>query len=472
VTDGLRPYSEYVDSGLTWLPKIPATWSVRRNGQLFAERKETGFAELPILEVSLKTGVRLRDMDSGQRKQVMADRAQYKRARAGDIAYNMMRMWQGAVGVAPVDGLVSPAYVVAKPLQETISRYFELLFRTSAYMQQVGVYSRGIVPDRNRLYWEDFKQIHSPCPPIDDQLAMVKFLGHADRLIRRCIGANLKLIKLLEEQKQATTHAAVTRGLDANVHLKPSGVELLGNVPVHWDVLPLRRRWSVTDCKHLTVPFVEQGVPLASVREVQAFSLCLHTAKRTTEEWYQVLIGGGRAPRRGDIIYCRNVSVGAAAIVETDERFAMGQDVCLIRSMDQNQRFLNYFLHSPGMAGQLAALMVGSTFDRINVEELKGLLIVVPPRSEQDEIVSHLDESLVGVDEAIGCLQREISLLREYNAWLICDVVTGKTDVRAAAMYLPNHIAEPESIDEWQGLGDADDVVVGELGTAARGAVV
>src|SRR2546421_11524311 len=108
----LRPYPEYMDSCLPWLGQIPAHWEVRRNGSLFAQRNETGFADLPILEVSLRTGVRVRNFDGNGRKHMMADRAMYKRARRGDLAYNMMRMWQGAIGMAPIDGLVSPAYVV------------------------------------------------------------------------------------------------------------------------------------------------------------------------------------------------------------------------------------------------------------------------------------------------------------------------------------------------------------------------
>ncbi|HMP08176.1 MAG TPA: hypothetical protein PJ982_17645, partial [Lacipirellulaceae bacterium] len=168
MTAGLRPYPDYADSGRPWLGAIPAHWDVRRNGRLFAPRNETGFGDLPILEVSLKTGVRVRDMENLARKQVMSDRGKYKRAAQGDIAYNMMRMWQGAVGVAPVDGLVSPAYVVARPYPETDSRYFSYLFRISAYMAEVDGYSRGIVKDRNRLYWDDFKRMPSCFPPTGD----------------------------------------------------------------------------------------------------------------------------------------------------------------------------------------------------------------------------------------------------------------------------------------------------------------
>ncbi|MCA8920139.1 MAG: restriction endonuclease subunit S, partial [Planctomycetes bacterium] len=197
MTAALKPYPEMKDSGVEWLGEVPAHWEVRRNGRLFAQRNETGFGELPVLEVSLRTGVRVRNFENSDRKQVMSDRDKYKRALAGDIAYNMMRMWQGALGVAPVDGLISPAYVVARPLPGTVAAYFERLFRTPAYMQEVDNYSRGIVKDRNRLYWEDFKAIPSCYPPPDEQTAIVHYLDYVDRRVRRLVRAKRRLIVLL-----------------------------------------------------------------------------------------------------------------------------------------------------------------------------------------------------------------------------------------------------------------------------------
>jgi type I restriction enzyme, S subunit len=116
---------------------VPNDWRVVRNGSLFAPRNQTGYEELPILEVSLKTGVRVRDFENSTRKQVMSDIAKDKRAVKGDVAYNMMRMWQGAVGVSPVDGLVSPTYVVARPYPHIQPRFFVALFRTGDYMSEI-----------------------------------------------------------------------------------------------------------------------------------------------------------------------------------------------------------------------------------------------------------------------------------------------------------------------------------------------
>ena len=108
----------------------------------------------------------------------MSDRSNYKRAVKGDIAYHMMRMCQGAVGITPVDGLVSPAYVVASALPGNEPRYFGALFRITAYTIEVDKYSRGIVKDRNRLYWEDFKQMPSPCPPPHEQVLVADAINH------------------------------------------------------------------------------------------------------------------------------------------------------------------------------------------------------------------------------------------------------------------------------------------------------
>jgi type I restriction enzyme S subunit len=214
VTRGLDPDVPLKDSGVEWLGKVPEHWEVRRNGRLFAQRNETGFADLPILEVSLRTGIRIRDFETSARKQLMSDRDKYKRARTWDIAYNTMRMWQGAVGIAPTDGLVSPAYVIARPLPGTVSRYFEMLFRTSVYMQEVDNYSRGIVKDRNRLYWEDFKAMPSCYPPPSEQSAIVDHLDQATADIDTTITRAEREIELLNEYRTRLIADVVTGKLD------------------------------------------------------------------------------------------------------------------------------------------------------------------------------------------------------------------------------------------------------------------
>jgi type I restriction enzyme S subunit len=145
---------------------------------------------------------------------MMLDRAKYKRATQGDIAYNMMRMWQGAVGVCPVDGLVSPAYVVARPLTGTESRYYSNLFRTTAYMREIDSYSRGIVKDRNRLYWEDFKQIASPYPPPYEQARIADAIEQQIAAVNEAMRKADHEINLIREYKSRLIADLVTGKLD------------------------------------------------------------------------------------------------------------------------------------------------------------------------------------------------------------------------------------------------------------------
>jgi type I restriction enzyme S subunit len=214
VTRGLDPNVRLRATDAEWLKEVPEHWRVVRNGQLFVQRNQMGFGELPILEVSLKTGVRVRDFENSDRKQVMADRDKYKRAAKGDIAYNMMRMWQGAVGVAPVDGLVSPAYIVARPLDGVDPRYFSNLFRTTAYMNEVDKFSRGIVKDRNRLYWEDFKQIPSICPPPDEQVLIADAIDKGARSVDDGITRVQREMDLIQEYRRRLLADVVTGKLD------------------------------------------------------------------------------------------------------------------------------------------------------------------------------------------------------------------------------------------------------------------
>ena len=225
-----KPFPAYKPSGADWLGDLPEHWQVVRNGRLFIQRNEVGFSELPILEVSQRSGVRVRDFENSSRKQVMSDRGKYKRAVRGDIAYNMMRMWQGAVGVAPVDGLVSPAYVVARPLAETEPRYFDHLFRTSAYMIEVDKFSRGIVKDRNRLYWEDFKQMPTPCPPPDEQVLIADAIDSKTRFTSTQVRRARRQISLANEFRTRLIADVVTGKLD----VREAAAELTDTNTIAW----------------------------------------------------------------------------------------------------------------------------------------------------------------------------------------------------------------------------------------------
>lgn len=447
MTSDLSPYPAYKESGLQWLGRIPAHWEVRRNGRLFAQRNETGFGSLPILEVSLKTGVRVRDMDDLKRKQVMSDREKYKRAVKGDIAYNMMRMWQGAVGVAPEDGLVSPAYVVARPYSEAEPRYFSYLFRTDAYKNEVDGYSRGIVKDRNRLYWEDFKRMPSCVPSLEEQKAIADYLDANAVKVRRFIRNRRRLIGVLNEQKQAIINHAVTRGLDPNAPPKASGIDWLGEIPAHWEIRPLKRWVSINErvlpestdpdyaFDYMDIGCVGTGMLVSTPSRIR-FGNAPSRARRilrtgdtmiSTVRTYlrAVYFVGGKA---GDLI----ASTGFAVLTP-------GPGVV--------PEFLGITLQSDPFIDRVTANSIGIAYPAISETRLGTFHVALPPSAEEQvDIVGEVHRETRALTEGIRRAQLEIDLIREYRTRLIADVVTGKVDVRGLAPELGEESIEPEDL--------------------------
>ncbi len=204
-------------SGLDWLGAVPEHWRILRAGALFTERKQSGVRGLPMLVVSLNTGVTLAgDVDHrGREKRLIADVAKYSLARTGDIAYNMMRLWQGAVGVVPEDGLVSPAYVVASPRSNlTHSFFYEFVFRTAECKVEINRQSTGIVPDRNRMYWDSFKQLKLPVPPLNEQAEIVEGVKQRFQPILTTVNSLRNEIRFLHEYRTRLIADIVTGKLD------------------------------------------------------------------------------------------------------------------------------------------------------------------------------------------------------------------------------------------------------------------
>lgn len=427
----------FKDSGLPWLGQVPAHWDVRRNGRLFMQRNETGHGGLPILEVSLKTGVRVRDMDDQKRKQVMSDREKYKRAAKGDVAYNMMRMWQGAVGVAPVDGLVSPAYVVAKPMPGVEPRYFSYLFRTGAYMNEVDAYSRGIVKDRNRLYWHDFKQMYSCVPPHNEQKAIARYLDANVAKVRRFVQNRRRLIEVLEEQKRAIIDRAVIGGLKPAVRLRPSGIGWFGDTPAHWSVHRLRRLAAVrVSSVDKVVVESESTVRLCNYVDVYRNDVItgdidfMHGSATDAE----IKAFGLRA---GDVLITKDSEewedIAVPAFVpRTIPGVVCGYHLAVIRPRPNciDGEYLARAFTAESVAVQFRVAANGVTRYGLPQEAIKGAYFPVPPVDEQREIAASIMEQCRRIAAAISKAEREIDLIREHRSRLISDVVTGKLEVR------------------------------------------
>ncbi|WP_421872999.1 restriction endonuclease subunit S [Marinoscillum sp.] len=201
------------DSGIDWIGKIPVGWEVKTNNLLFQERKEPGQEGLPLLSVSIHTAVSSEEIDSTDNIQgriKIEDKSKYKFVKSGDIVFNMMRAWQGAIGAVRVDGMVSPAYVVAKPLADFNSDFLEFQYRTPDYIQQIDRFSKGITDFRKRLYWDEFKQLNVILPSREIQDLISDFIHSESSKIDQSISFQEQQIEKLREYKATLIDSAVT----------------------------------------------------------------------------------------------------------------------------------------------------------------------------------------------------------------------------------------------------------------------
>ncbi|WP_338473339.1 restriction endonuclease subunit S (plasmid) [Niallia sp. XMNu-256] len=472
--ENLSTYLEYKDSGHPSFGQIPKHWKLLRNGQIFSQRNQTGFPDLPILEVSLKTGVRVRNFENSKRKQVMSDREKYKRALNGDIAYNMMRMWQGAVGVAPVDGLVSPAYVVASPLSEVDSRYYSYLFRTQTYMNEVKKYSHGIVADRNRLYWDEFKQIPSLFPPSNEQKKISDFLDYYSRKVSRLVRIKKRQAELLRELKEAIITSAVTRGVNSEVRLKPSGVAWLGDIPEHWEPMRVKNcidsvangtwgedpnegnavnhlicvRVADFDRDHLSVS--KEKLTVRSVEKSKNLSRILKKGDLLIEK-----SGGGDKQPVGRVVLFNEDYVAVCSNFITK----VSVDSELIKS-----EYLLLYLHALNLLRLTLPHITQTTgIQNLNEKSYFNTIIALPPLEEQQAIVKSINQKVDVLNKSIRSINKEIDLITEYHTSLISDVITGKIDVRDFAVdeiyedELDPTDLDEELVDETEGVEDIEE---------------
>ena len=213
VTKGLDPDVEMRDSGVQWIGMIPKHWSLYRMATLYTERNERGSEELPLLSVSINTGVSDTELSDEESQRVFVrseDRTKYKRVYPQDLTYNMMRAWQGAFGAVRVNGMVSPAYVVAKPLKKIDTRYIEALLRTPSAIQEMHRYSYGVADFRLRLYWDKFRTIKVCFPPLEEQHKIADYIDEKANEIDTIIATKQRQIETIEEYKKSLIFEYVT----------------------------------------------------------------------------------------------------------------------------------------------------------------------------------------------------------------------------------------------------------------------
>ena len=468
----LKPYPAMKDSGVEWLGEVPEHWDVLPNRTFFAEVKERGHPAEQMLSVTITKGVipqRTLLADSSKKDSSNQDKSAYKLVLPSDIAYNKMRAWQGAVGVSDYQGIVSPAYVVERPREGANSRYLHYLLRTPAFAKEAERWSYGITSDMWSLRPEHFKMIYGCLPPLPEQAAIVRFLDHADRRIRRYIHAKQKLVKLLEEQKQALIHQIVTRGLDPNVRLKPSGVEWLGDVPEHWGIVQLRRL-ALDRCDGpfgsglKSSHYTEEGIRVVRLQNIGHAEFKNSDAAFISPEYYSSL--GDHSVVAGDILIAGlgddNHPAGRACVAPESIIPAMVKADCFRFRLNRTRvepRFAALQLTATATAAS-ALLSTGATRQRTNLQSTSARAIGIPTVPEQVLIVEHITAKTSGISAAEEFARRQIDFLQEYRTRLIADVVTGKLDVRKAVASLLEEADERDPLDEGVPLESAEELAM------------
>ena len=449
---GLKPYPEYKESGLSWLGKMPAHWSanrLRHACQMLVSNvdKHTKDGELPVRlcnYVDVYKNERIRPHLRFMRASASKDEVEHFRLRNGDVLITKDSEEWNDIAVPSLVEYEAPDLVcgyhlaILRPRSGFVSGgYLLRALQCHQIAAQFHIEAHGVT--RYGLSHGAIRGVGIPVPPPEEQAAMVRFLDHANERLERAIRAKRKVIALLNEQKQAIIHRAVTRGLDPTVALKPSGVPWLGDIPNNWGLsrskrlFSARKEFALPEDVQLSATQAYGVIPQAEFEQRvgrRVVKISMHLEKRRHVE------------KDDFVISMRSFQGGlerawaAGAIRSSYVVLKSGHAV--------DVAFFAYLFKSDGY---IRALQATAGFIRdgqdLNFSNFCQVDLPVVPLEEQKAIAEFIAKSTVGTDITIARLEREIALLREYRTRLVADVVTGKLDVRPAARQLPAEIETP-----------------------------
>ena len=301
--------------------------------------------------------------------------------------------------------------------------YFHSLLRIPAFATEAERWSYGIASDMWSLRPEHFKMVHFCLPPLPEQRAIVRYVDYVDRRIRRYVSAKWKLIALLEEEKQAIINQAVTRGLDPNVLLKPSGVEWLGDVPEHWEVSRVKTEFLSLNHRRIPLSAIERGA--MSIRRYDYYGASGVIDKVEDYLFNDELL---LIAEDGANLILRNLPLAIIA----RGKYWVNNHAHILKPRRGNLEYLAVVMEGLDLRRWIS----GAAQPKLTQDRLMSISIAVPPRFEQDEIIARAKAETSGLTATIACARRQIELVQEYRTRLVADVVTGKLDVREAATQL------------------------------------
>ena len=435
--EGLKPYGKYKDSGQGWLGNVPEHWTLAPGHSAFRARKESnrGLKEKTVLSLSYgRIKVKPTDKQTGL---VPESYETYQVVDPGNIIIRGTDLQNDKtslhIGLARDRGIISSAYLCLAARDTVIPAYGYEILNIFDLTKAIYRYGSGM---RQNLDHGEIKRLPIFLPPIVEQAAIVRFLDHANRKIDSFIGAKRKLIALLNEQKQAIIHRAVTRGIHTDVPLKPSGIEWLGDIPAHWSVLRAKHVFKEIDersvagheeqlsVSHLTgvTPRSEKNVTMFKAESYVGHKVCRigDLAVNTMWAWMGAL---GISRHHGIISPAYAVYRQKAHRLYVDEYADLLLRTAAYRS--------NYLIRSTGVRASRL---------RLYPERFLETPLLIPPTVEQQEIVVWIRIEIEALEVATNRAKREIALMQEYRARLTANIVSGKLDVRTAAAKLPERV--------------------------------
>ena len=449
-----HPYPAYKPSGVDWLGNVPEHWEVRQLGRIGRFYKGSGGTKEDELTDGIPC-IRYGDLYTSHEFHIRSTRSFVAESKAtkytplhyGDVLFAGSGETIDEIGKSSVNLLEPPVccggdVIIFRPEIEMDARFSG--YATDCPQSQIQKSGMGKGITVMHIYGNQLKYLSIPLPPLPEQRAIVHYLDHVDRRIQRYVVAKKKLVALLEEEKQAVVNRAVTRGLDPNVPLKPSGVDWLGDVPEHWEVRRLGQVATkfgsgITPRGGATV-YQDSGIPFLRSQNIHFDGLRIQNVARIPESLHQELSGSHVKP--GDVLLnITGASIGRACAVPND--FAEGnvnQHVCIVRP-DHNQllpEILAAFLSTSLMQQEIQLEQSGASREGLTLQSIRSFRVILPTPSEQRAIVKYLDNTTANIAAATARARRQIELLQEYRTRLIADVVTGKLDVRQAAPQLPD----------------------------------
>lgn len=422
-----KPYPAYKDSGVDWIGEIPAHWKMQTIRSVTELKSEKNQPDLPVLSVYREYGVIPKDSRNDNHNATSLDTSNYKVVNVDDLVINKMKAWQGSMGVSTHHGIVSPAYIICRiNTKKVISGFLHYLLRSKLYIGVYNSLSYGVRIGQWDMHYEDFKKILIPLPEAKEQKRIVHFLDQKTAEIDEAIKKKQRLIEMLKELKQITIAEAVTKGLNPNVPMRDSGVEGLGEVPMHWEVL--RLKWlshSVLTGRTPEKEAFEEGyIDWFTPGDFKDEIVLKNAEKQIAPE--KVTKGLQLFPPNTVLLVGIGATLGKVGVIKT--KSAANQQVNgVIPNSKVTPTYLTFSL-----LAQNAFMKKISNISAINImnqDKTKQIPLAVPPLEVQKKIAVFLDQTTTEIDEAIDKKQRLIELLKELKQTTIAEAVTGKIKV-------------------------------------------